>query len=266
MNTSSVQPIDSEEISRHLTDAAKGLRVETFGSVTSTNTIARERAVQGEDEGLVVIASSQTEGRGRKGRSFFSPDGTGIYMSLLLRPTVSPQLALRITTAAAVSVCQAIAQLTDRTPGIKWVNDILIDSRKVCGILTETALGSVPGQLDFAILGIGINALEPEGGFPDDIRDIAGSVFAVGESDRRAELAAGILSGFMENYPLLAQNSLADAYRSWCIVPGRRVRVLSECGVREALAVDVDDECRLMVRYDDGTEALLHSGEISIKL
>ncbi|MBR3862676.1 MAG: biotin--[Clostridia bacterium] len=97
-------------------------------------------------------------GRGRKGRSFFSPDGTGIYMSLLLRPQIHAELALRITTVAAVSVCQAIEKLSSRKPGIKWVNDIYMDGRKVCGILTETALAS-GGRLEYAVLGIGVNAL-----------------------------------------------------------------------------------------------------------
>ncbi|MBE6759160.1 MAG: biotin--[acetyl-CoA-carboxylase] ligase [Ruminococcaceae bacterium] len=257
--------IQAKEINSRLHGAGGCFRVETYETVDSTNAIARERAADGEPEGLVVIASAQTAGRGRKGRSFFSPESTGIYMSLLLRPQIAAELALRITTVAAVSVCQAIEKLSSRRPGIKWVNDIFIDGRKVCGILTETAL-AVGGRLEYAVLGIGVNALEPEGGFPDDIRDIAGSVFAADEGDRRAQLAAEIISCFAENYAQLADSSYAEEYRRRCIVPGSRVMVLRPDGTREADALDVDDECRLLVRYDDGTEELLYSGEISIKL
>ena len=157
--------LDSAEIRRFLRDAAKGFEPETFDTVDSTNSIARQRAAAGACEGLTLIASSQTTGRGRKGRNLFSPDGTGIYMSVLLRPQASPQIALRITTMAAVSVCQAIEGLCSREPGIKWVNDIYMDGRKVCGILTETALAA-GGRLEYVVLGIGVNALEPEGGFP----------------------------------------------------------------------------------------------------
>jgi len=258
--------LDSAEIRRFLRDAAKGFEPETFDTVDSTNSIARQRAAEGAGEGLTIIASSQTAGRGRKGRSFFSPDGTGIYMSVLLRPQASPQIALRITTMAAVSVCQAIEGLCSREPGIKWVNDIYMDGRKVCGILTETALAS-GGRLEYVVLGIGVNALEPEGGFPEDIKDIAGSVFAAEDGDMRARLAAEIMNRFAENYAGLENDSFAEEYRRRCIVPGQRVLVLKQDGSgREADALAVDDECRLLVRYDDGTEELLYSGEISIKM
>lgn len=266
MTDISSQGLSSEGIRRHLRGAAGRLSVRVFDCVDSTNSLARQLAVEGAPEGLVIAASSQTAGRGRKGRSFFSPDGTGIYMSLLLRPALSADRALRVTTVAAVSVCQAIEALTGRQPGIKWVNDILMDGRKVCGILTETALSSAAGGLDFVVLGIGINALEPQCGFPEEIKDIAGSVFAAGEGDRRSELAAEVLNRFMDNYAHIASDSLAGEYRRRCVVPGNRVLVLKPEGAREAAALDVDDECRLLVRYDDGSEELLYSGEISIKL
>ena len=211
--------IPADEINSRLHGAGGCFRIETFSVVDSTNAIARQRAIDGEAEGLAVLASAQTAGRGRKGRSFFSPDGTGIYLSLLLRPQIPAELALRITTVAAVSVCQAIEKLSSRKPGIKWVNDIYMDGRKVCGILTETALAS-GGRLEYAVLGIGVNALEPAGGFPEDIRDIAGSVFTAEEGDMRAPLAAEIINCFAENYARLADDSLAQEYRSRCIGRG----------------------------------------------
>lgn len=256
--------IPADEINSRLHGAGGCFRMETFDIVDSTNAVVRERAIADEPEGLAVLASAQTAGRGRKGRRFFSPDNTGIYMSLLLRPQIPAELALRITTVAAVSVCQAIEKLSNRKPGIKWVNDIFMDGRKVCGILTETALAA-GGRLEYAVLGIGVNALEPAGGFPEDIRGIAGSVFTADEGDRRAELAAEIINCFAENYTQVSDSGYAEEYRKRCIVPGCRVVVLKPDDTREADALDVDDECRLLVRYDDGSTELLYSGEISIK-
>ena len=266
MNSTISPIIDASEIVRHLHGKAAGLRIETLGTVSSTNALSRQRAIDGEAEGLVLIASSQTAGRGRKGRSFFSPDGTGLYMSLLLRPQVAPELAVRVTTLAAVSICKAIEELTGRTPGIKWVNDILMDGKKVCGILTETTLGSAAGRLDSVVLGIGVNALEPAGGFPEEISSIAGSVFPAEAGDRRAQLAAAILNHFMEDYFHIAESSFADEYRRRCIVPGRRVLVIRPDGDYEATALELDDECRLLIQRDDGSTELLCSGEISVRV
>jgi len=258
--------IPAADVAGCLSDRLSFVRTETYGTVSSTNTLLRQRAADGEEEGLVIIASSQTEGRGRKGRSFFSPDETGIYMSVLLRPKMAAELALRITTAAAVSVCRAIEKLTSRKPGIKWVNDIYIDGLKVCGILTETAFGVSADRLDYVILGIGVNALEPQEGFPEDIQGIAGSVFSKSDGDLRVRLAAEIINRFFEIYPDIADNSYAEEYRNRCIVPGQSILVIKADSSRPAEALAVDDECRLLVRYDDGSTELLNSGEISIRM
>jgi len=257
--------IPVEDILIYLSGTAE-VTVESFDCVDSTNAVARTRAADGAPEGLVVISSAQTQGRGRKGRTFFSPDGTGIYMSILLRPEMSAEMALRVTTVAAVSVCQAIESLTGRNADIKWVNDIFMNGRKVCGILTETVFGASAGKPEYVVLGIGVNAVEPENGFPEEIRDIAGSVFERCSTDPRGLLAARIIDCFFENYAKMAENSFAGEYRQRCIVPGHRVMVVSPYGLRQADALSVDDECRLLVRYDDGRTELLHSGEISIKL
>ncbi len=257
--------IPAEEIRRHLSGRFS-TTVESYDIVESTNTLARAKAADGAPEGLVIISATQTGGRGRKGRSFFSPDGTGIYMSILLRPEMDAELALGVTTTAAVSVCRAIESLTCRNPGIKWVNDIFIDDRKVCGILTETAFGAAAGRPDYVVLGIGVNASEPKGGFPEEIRSIAGSVFAESETDRRAILAARIIDCFFEDYAEMKTGLPAQEYRRRCIVPGRRILVMKPDGARSATALSVDDRCRLLVQYEDMTTELLCSGEISIKL
>ena len=166
-------PLSPSDITRHL--KTDNLTVEVYKEVTSTNTLLKQRSQSGAPHGLVIAAESQTSGRGRMGREFFSPDQTGVYFSILLRPTLSPSDALLITTCAAVACARALEKISGKTAQIKWVNDIYIDERKVCGILTEASF--VQGKIDFAVLGIGINLYTPDNGFPADIKDKAGSLF-----------------------------------------------------------------------------------------
>ena len=165
----------------------KGFTVKDYATVTSTNDIVKNAARAGAEEGFTVTARCQTAGRGRMGRSFFSPDGTGLYISILLRPTFHPKDALMITTAAAVATARALEAAGSRNIGIKWVNDLLINGKKIAGILTESSLSMGADSLDFAVLGIGINLLSPSNGFPEEIKDIAGAVF----DNAREELYEG---------------------------------------------------------------------------
>ena len=163
-----------QSVSRFLdTDMPVYLQVQT--EVTSTNTLLKAQAEQGAPEGTVLIAESQTAGKGRLGRHFTSPPGTGIYFSLLLRPHCTAEKSLFITTTAAVAVCEAIEQVTGLNPQIKWVNDIYLNEKKVCGILTEASVDFENGGLNWAVLGIGINIAVPKEGFPEEIRSIAGA-------------------------------------------------------------------------------------------
>ena len=197
----------AEGITKYLSELCidSGIEVEVFPSVGSTNTICIERARAGAPAGYVAVACEQTGGRGRMGRQFYSPEGTGIYMSMLLRPeSVPAERVSDITTMAAVAVCQAIETVCGKAAEIKWVNDVFVDGRKVCGILTEAEFNptvsrtqSSPtkataeskagtsvagGSTIFAVPGIGINVYEPEGGFPDEIKDTAGAIFSSQEN------------------------------------------------------------------------------------
>ncbi len=136
-----------------------------FDTVTSTNLVLRDLASQGAPEGTVVIAARQTGGRGRKGRAFFSPEYTGVYVSLLLKPKIAPDDATLITTTAAVAVCEAVESLSDRKAEIKWVNDVFVDGKKICGILTEGSFDMESGQFEYAILGTGITFTRPAAAF-----------------------------------------------------------------------------------------------------
>ena len=256
--------LSREGILAHL--RTPGLDVEVCPCVSSTNTLLKAEAENGAPEGRVIVAGEQTAGRGRLGRSFFSPPGTGLYLSLLLRPKESAEAALRITTAAAVAVCEAIEALSGREAKIKWVNDVYLDGKKVCGILTEASLDLESGGLHYAILGIGVNALTPEGGFPEDLREIAGAVFeAGGAPELRCRLAAEILDRFLACYRAEDPAALFERYRARCFVLGRRVTVLSGgIAIGEGEAVGLEQDYRLRLRYDDGTEGLLQSGEVSV--
>ena len=232
--------------------------------VTSTLDLAKKLAEQGAPEGTVIIASEQTAGRGRRGRSFYSPAGTGVYISILLRPALPAERAVLITTATAVAACEAIEGVTGETAGIKWVNDIFVRGRKVSGILTEASFSMESGSLDYAAMGIGLNVYPPEGGFPEDIADTAGSILRDRQPDARSRLAADFVKRFMDIYSGLSEAGFVAEYRRRSIVPGRRISVISASGTRPAEALDIDGECRLVVRYDDGETAALSSGEISI--
>ena len=230
-------------------------------SVDSTNLYAKDLARQGEAEGAVVIAGSQNAGRGRRGRSFYSPQGDGLYMSVLLRPTLPACASLTLTTKAAVAVYEAL-----RARGfpceVKWVNDLLLRGKKVCGILTEGQTNP-RGQLAWAVVGIGVNLREPTAGS----RELADTGRCTpGKPCPRAarELAMDILARFHGLYQGAERCHLA-AYRAACPVAGRRILVLGRGGPREALALGIGEDFGLWVRWPGGGEEVLSSGEISTR-
>ena len=241
----------------------KGITLEVQGEVDSTNRLAKERAQDGAPQGVCILADTQTAGRGRHGRTFCSPAGTGLYMSLVLRPVLPAEKALSVTTAAAVAVCRAIERVSARKAQIKWVNDVYCDGKKVCGILTEGAFDN--GVMTYAVLGIGINVSDPEGGFPADIAEIAASVYGKAGGDRHV-LAAAVLDAFFEEYDRLAEERFVEEYRARSCLIGKSVVVNAPSGDREAVALGVDEECRLLVRYEDGREEALSSGDVSVHM
>lgn len=254
---------------------ASGLRFDIRPVVTSTNTLLKEEARAGEPSGKVMIALEQTAGKGRLGRSFHSPQGSGLYLSLLLRPNLPPEQATRLTTVAAVAVSQAIEELTGQPVDIKWVNDVYRNGRKLCGILTEAGTKG-DGTLDFAVVGIGVNLTEPEGGFPENIRQIAGALYE-NESDMpaglHARLTASILNHFMYYYEQLPDTAYLEEYRSRSYLMGQDIYVIealtsegkpvSEPRLAKALAID--DDLRLVVEYPDGHREALSTGEVSVR-
>ncbi len=244
-----------------------GVKLVAFDEIDSTNSEARRLALSEKGE-LLVVADSQSAGRGRLGRSFFSPDG-GLYMSLLLRPDRNASDATLITTAAAVSVARAIDSLgAGESARIKWVNDIYLHARKVCGILVEGQLGS-DGTLDFAILGIGVNLVPPDGGFPAEIADRAGVLFdSCDVKSVRERLAEAIVREFYSLYPRLDARDFIDEYRRRDFLVGREVHAVNTASGEARLATveGIGDDFALLVRYSDGSRGELSSGEVSLKL
>ena len=254
-------------IRKYLKDACRELPITVVEETQSTNTALRALAEAGAPEGTVYIAQSQTGGRGRMGRSFFSPAGTGLYLSLLLRPTTwEPARAAQLTAVAAAAMCEAIREVTGKEPGIKWVNDLLLDGKKVCGILTEASFSMESGVLEYAVLGLGVNVYPPEGGFPKELGEIAGAVLDTPGEDVRNRLAGEFLNRFLEGYAHPEDRSFLEIYRRRSVAVGREVTVLSGGHERRAFAFGVDDDCRLLVRYDNGTEQALSYGEIRIAI
>lgn len=240
-----------------------GIYLNVFDSVDSTNRIAMEIASEGAPEGTVIAAASQTAGRGRLGRSFFSPDGSGIYISLILRPDAPPQDVQHITAAAAVAVCGAIGEFTAEKPYIKWVNDIYMRDRKVCGILVQSA--SDKGSISHAVVGIGVNLLPPEGGFPPEVENIAGSVLDGQIPDVRSRFAASVIERVMELCRLPIKQCVIDEYRRRSWLDGHFINIIQNGVVTPAKAIEIDGECRLRVLYNDGSEGRLVAGEVSIR-
>ncbi|MEK4327868.1 biotin--[acetyl-CoA-carboxylase] ligase [Paenibacillus sp. FSL R7-0312] len=255
-------------ISKYLNPQGQKLRLEVYKTIPSTNEAAKILAANGEAEGKVILSEEQTAGRGRNGRPFFSPRGTGIYMSILLRPKLSAAEATLLTTSAAVAVALAIETVSGKDTQIKWVNDVFMDGKKVSGILTEASVSLENGRLDYAVLGIGINVALPADGFPDGLGGIATSVFAKSNhyDDLRCRLVAEVLNHFMEFYEHLTDRRFLSGYRQRLMSLGTPVTVMKDNQQREATAIDIDDDCRLKVRYVNGDEEYLSSGEVSIKI
>lgn len=245
---------------------ARAAHVTVESCVGSTNDELKARAEAGAAEGEVLIARQQTAGKGRLGRSFYSPKGTGLYVSLVLRPAFPAEQALLITTAAAVAVAEAIGALTGRRAKIKWVNDVYLEGRKVCGILAEAAMDFAHQRLRYVVLGIGVNLLEPPGGFPENIRAVAGALFTQAPpEDALCRLAAEILNRFFGYYWALPHTGFMAEYRARSLLDGLTVRFAQGSETFTGTALGVDDEVRLRVRLPDGTERCFASGEVTVE-
>ena len=237
-----------------------------FESIDSTNTAAKAMAAAGAPDGTILLADSQTGGRGRMGRSFHSPAGCGIYMSVILRPRCEAQALMHLTCAVAVAACDALEESTGLRPGIKWTNDLVVARRKLGGILTELSLDK-NGAVDYAVLGIGINCCQKAEDFPEELRDMAASLqLCTGKSVDRAAVAAALIASFERmSRTLTDPQTFLPRYRADCITVGQRICLVRGDEMHYGKALDVDDQGALVVAFDDGQTRAVNSGEVSIR-
>ena len=239
-----------------------------YDTIDSTNVRIKQLAKEGAPQGTVVIAGEQTGGRGRLGRSFSSPAGQGVYLSALLRPACPPEKLMHLTCAVAVAMCRAVERACGVRPGIKWTNDLVHGNKKLGGILTEVAVDSRTGLLEYAIVGVGINCLQSTQDFPRELRDMAASLSVV--SGKR--VSPGILAAAMteELYALsgslLTQKEILMAsYKESCITLGKDVVLIRGEEVRYGRALDLDDSGALLVDFGNGDIRPVSSGEVSVR-
>ncbi len=233
-----------------------------FDSIPSTNTEAKTRQDSG--KATLFVADSQTGGRGRLGRSFQSPSGCGLYMSLLLYPNLSLSDAGYLTALAAVAICSVIEEMTPLEPKIKWVNDIYIGERKLCGILTEGSALPFSDKMKYAVVGVGLNVTR---GVREGVENIATDIESeCGMRLDRCELAARITRKILELIGENNRNMVLDGYRERCFLVSRRVKVLTSSEEYYATVLGVGDDFELLVEREDGTKTSLITGEVTLKL
>ena len=257
-----------EQILKHLPPAYPWKEnLHCFPSLGSTNDHLRALAKAGAPHGTAVLADHQTGGHGRRGRSFHSPEGVGVYLSLLLRPDCPPAELMHLTCAVAVAMCDAVEAAAGFRPRIKWTNDLVSEKRKLGGILTEIGFNA-KGNVDWAILGIGINCCQQPCDFPEDIRDMAGSLSMVsGKPIDRAKVAAAMLEALetMSQQLISRKAEILNRYRLDCMTLNRDVLLVRGDEKRYGYALDIDSSGALVVRFEDGHLEAVNSGEISVR-
>ena len=225
----------------------------------STNSEAKRLAMKGAANGTIVIADSQAGGRGRMARNFYSPPGSGLYYSLIIKPRFDISKSVLVTAMAAVATARTISAVCGIETEIKWVNDLYYDGKKVVGILTEAMSDFESGMVETVIIGIGINVKEPPGGFPKEIKDKAG---ILSNDCNRNALAAELTYNLLTMLETIEERSFISEYKERSMVLGRNIKIV-QTGKR-VRAVDLAEDAGLIVQYGDGTRDTLSTGEISI--
>ncbi len=255
-----------EAILAEITGSWAGKRIKVFSETDSTNIQCRRLAAEGWPEGTLVVSECQNAGKGRRGRGWVSPAGTGIWMSLLLRPEIPPQKASMLTLVAALAVEKGIRLGTGLDSRIKWPNDLVIGQKKICGILTE--MRTQGNVTEHVVVGIGINANIKE--FPEEIKESATSLYLVkGEEINRKKVIGCVMAAFEEYWETFLQTldlrALKEEYDAKLVNLGRQVRVLEPGGEYTGLCRGIGSEGELLVVLPDGEEKTIFSGEVSVR-
>ncbi|WP_422443555.1 biotin--[acetyl-CoA-carboxylase] ligase [Thermoanaerobacterium sp. DL9XJH110] len=242
-----------------------GRRIYYFTTVGSTNDEARKLALEGAVHGTLLLAEEQVGGKGRMGRAWVSPRGAGIWLSMILRPDLVPYEAPKLTMLTAVAVAETIKGGTGLDAAIKWPNDVMINGKKVCGILTE--ISAEMDAVNYVVIGIGINVNNDD--FPGELKDRATSLkLEKKEAASRIEVLTGFLESF-ENYYFTAMNqgfkNIFEKWRSLCCNLARPVKIIRKNDSFDGIALDIDDEGALMVKRNDGEIVRVLSGDVSLR-
>ena len=257
-----MRTISEDAIKAYLNDEM-GTELSVYSVIDSTNNAAKLLAKNGAPHGAVVVAGRQTAGKGRLGRSFYSPDAEGIYMSVILRPQLPAEYSILMTSAIAVAAARAIELVSGVSVKIKWVNDLYWNGKKLCGILTESSL-TPRGTLDYAVIGIGINV--STNSFPPELSDKAASLAAAGCGDLDANrLIAEVLNQFAVVYRQLETREFIEEYKARSCVLGKTVQVVRGADAYEATVFDIDRDAHLLIATKLGEKRILSSGEVSLK-
>lgn len=258
--------ISKEGISLYLNKSCSDIEIYNYKTISSTNEIAKNLALSGAKHGTVVISEEQTAGKGRLGRSFYSPANTGIYMSIILRPNLTAMDSVLITTSSSVIICESIKKVTGIDCQIKWINDIYLNNKKVAGILTEASTNFESGTIDYLILGIGINFNQPKDDFPDELKSIASSLFNNNNNNiNRNMLCAEIISNILDMIPRIKNYNFISEYKKRSIVLNQEIIYISSGISSKGKAININCDGSLVVEHDDGSIKILNSGEVSIR-
>ena len=260
--------LSAGELSGALDGCLVGRELLCLPTVDSTNSEVKRQALAGKAEGLAVLADEQTGGRGRRGREFESPAGKGLYCSVLLRPECTLDELMWLTAWTAVAVCDAVEEVCGVRPGIKWTNDLVLEGRKLCGILTELGMEGESARLQYAAVGIGINVSQQAEDFGPVAAPVAISLAqALGKAPRRTDLAAALLRALDRMYREFPtqRDSWYERYRKDCLTLGKHVQVLRGNETFTGVAEDLADDFSLIVRREDGTRETVNAGDVSVR-
>lgn len=256
--------LSAEHIKINLDTKEYGRKLIVLNEVDSTNNYAKKLAVNGAENGTTVVSDYQTSGKGRMGRSFFSPKGTGLYVSLIIRPDMDIISAQLITSCTAVAVAEAVEKLCNCEIKIKWVNDLFLNGKKLCGILTEASMNFEEKNLDYAVIGIGINICTAED-TPYELKGIITSIEQeTGKTIDRNALCGEILNSLEKHILNIKSRKFMDEYRRRSFIFGKQVEIAGNCKLEKGIAIGIDENANLIVKLDDGQEITVNSGEARI--
>lgn len=260
--------LSEREIRRYLgTTELVGRTIDCFESIGSTNTYLKN--LDDAPDGLVAVAQEQTAGRGRRDRRFESAAGKGVYLSVLLRPQMEASQLMSLTGLGAVAVCDAIERAAGLRPQIKWTNDLILNGKKLAGILTELSFAGESGAVQHAVMGVGVNVTQKKEDFSDETGKIATSLAAeTGKNIPRARLAAAMIEEFDRLWCALRTGDTAAylaAYRRDCVTIGAEVQLLWQDTREKVRALDVDEQFGLVVRRENGAVEVIRTGEVSVR-